>query len=68
MLLRFTCDKDASALVQIGRVFGDVRMVSIPDAPDNEVAFISPSMPEYLLEEKIAGLFGMTLTRKLRMY
>ena len=68
MLLRFTCDKDASALVQIGRVFGDVRMVSIPDAADNEVAFISPSMPEYLLEEKIAGFFGMTLTRRLRMY
>ena len=68
LLLRFTCDKDASALVQIGRVFGDVRMLSIPDAPDNEVAFISPSMPEYLLEEKIGSLFGMTLTRKLRMY
>jgi len=68
LLLRFTCDKNAAALVQIGRTFGDVRMLSIPDAPDNEVAFISPCMPEYLLEEKIAGLFGMTLTRKLRMY
>ncbi|MBR0446883.1 MAG: homoserine dehydrogenase [Clostridia bacterium] len=68
LLLRFSCDKDASALVQIGRVFGDVRMLSIPDAPENEVAFISPCMPEYLLEEKIGSLFGMTLTRKMRMY
>ena len=68
LLLRFACEEDARALVQIGQVFGDVRMISIPDAPDNEVAFISPSMPEYLLEEKIASFTGMTLVRRLRMY
>ena len=68
LLLRFSCEEDAGALMQIGRVFGDVRMVTIPDAPDNEVAFITPCMPEYLLNEKIAGFTGMTLTRRLRMY
>jgi len=68
LLLRFTCEEDAGALVQIGRIFGDVRMLSIPDAPDNEVAFITPCMPEYLLEEKIAGMSGMTLLRRMRMY
>jgi len=68
LLLRFTCEEDAGALVQIGRIFGDVRMLSIPDAPDNEVAFITPCMPEYLLEEKIAGMSGMTLIRRMRMY
>ena len=68
MLLRFSCQEDAGALMQIGQVFGDVRMVTIPDAPANEVAFITPCMPEYLLNEKIAGFTGMTLTRRLRMY
>ena len=68
LLLRFVCEEDARALVQIGQVFGDVRMISIPDAANNEVAFISPSMPEYLLEEKIASFTGMTLVRRLRMY
>ena len=68
MLLRFSCQEDAGALVQIGRAFGDVRMVSVPDAPDNEVAFISPSMPECLLMEKIGKFTGMTLTRALRFY
>ena len=68
LLLCFSCEEDAGALVQIGRMFGDVRMISIPDAPDNEVAFITPCMPEYLLEEKIASFTGMTLTRSLRMY
>ena len=68
MLMRFTCEEDAGALVQIGRTFGDVRMISIPDAPANEVAFITPCMPEYLLMDKVAGFTGMTLTRAIRMY
>ena len=68
LLLRFSCEEDARALVQIGQIFGDVRMISIPDAPDNEVAFITPSMPEYLLDEKIATFTGMTLIRRMRMY
>ena len=68
MLLRFACEQDAGALVQIGRAFGDVRMVSIPDAPQGEVAFISPVMPEYLLRDKVAGFTGMTLKRAIRLY
>ncbi len=68
MLLRFACEEDAGALVQIGRTFGDVRMISIPDAPQNEVAFITPCMPEYLLMDKVSGFTGMTLTRAIRMY
>lgn len=68
MLLRFSCQKDAGALVQIGRVFGDVRMISIPDAPEDEVAFITPCMPEYLLTEKIDAFTGMTLIKSLRLF
>ncbi len=68
MLLRFACEEDAGALVQIGRTFGDVRMISVPDAPQNEVAFITPCMPEYLLMDKVSGFTGMTLTRAIRIY
>ena len=68
MLLRFSCDEDAGALVQIGRAFGDVRMISVPDAPANEVAFVAPTMPEYLLMDKIAGFTGMRLEKALRIY
>ncbi len=67
-LLRFSCEKDARALVQIGQTFGDVRMISIPDAPVDEVAFITPCMPEYLLMDKVAGFKGMTLTHAIRLY
>lgn len=68
MLVRFECEEDAGALVQIGRTFGDVRMISIPDAPDNEVAFITPCMPEYLLMDKMGAFTGMTLKRAIRIY
>ncbi len=68
LLLRFSCQEDAQALLQVAQVFGDVRMLSIPDAPAGEIAFITPCMPAYLLDEKIAGFTGMTLTRQLRMY
>lgn len=68
MLLRFSCKKDAGALMQIGQVFGDVRMISIPDAPEDEVAFVTPCMPEYLLSEKIATLTDMTLIKSLRFF
>lgn len=68
MLVRFGFEKDARALVQIGQTFGDVRMITVPDAPENELAFITPCMPEYMLEEKIASLRGMELKRAIRLY
>ena len=68
MLLRFTCDPDAGALMQVGSAFGDVKTVRLPDTPENELAFISPCMPEYLLMEKVNALQGMHLTRAIRMY
>lgn len=68
MLVRFSCEENAGALLQIGRMFGDVRMISIPDAAENEVAFITPCMPEYLLREKMDTFTGMTLERAIRIY
>ncbi|MBQ8683368.1 MAG: homoserine dehydrogenase [Clostridia bacterium] len=67
-LLRFTCEKDAQALVQVGQVFGDVRVLSIPGAPEAELAFIAPALTEEALEAKLASLTGMTLVSGLRMY
>lgn len=68
MLLRFSCEENAAALAQIGHAFGDVRVVSIPDAPANEVAFVSPAMPEADLMEKVTQLQGVRLVRALRLY
>ncbi len=68
MLLRFSCEQEADALAQIEQAFGEVDRITIPDAPNSEVAFITPCMPEHLLMEKIAGFTGMTLIRSLRFF
>ncbi len=68
MLLRFTCAEGAGALTQVGQTFGDVRVISVTDAPDDELAFISPVMPEAELRQKLAGLQGMTLVSAIRLF
>ena len=64
-LLRYTCEADAAAQIA---AFGDVEMVRIPDAPADEVAFITPCLPLCTLEEKMAAVSGMTLVSKLRLF
>jgi homoserine dehydrogenase len=66
LLLRYTCEADAAA--QIAAVFGEVKPVCIPDAPADEVAFITPCLPLCTLEEKMAAVSGMTLVSKLRLF
>jgi hypothetical protein len=45
-----------------------VQYVTVADAPADEVAFITSSIPEQALTEKAAALTGMTLTRSLRFF
>jgi homoserine dehydrogenase len=66
LLLRYTGEADAAA--QIAAVFGEVKPVCIPDAPADEVAFITPCLPLCTLEEKMAAVSGMTLVSKLRLF
>ena len=65
LLLRYTGAADAAAQIA---AFGDVEMVRIPDAPADEVAFITPCLPLCTLEEKMAAVSGMTLVSKLRLF
>ena len=65
LLLRYTCEADAAAQIA---AFGDVETVRIPDAPADEVAFITPCLPLCTLEEKMAAVSGMTLVSKLRLF
>lgn len=66
-LLRFTCSA-VDAAARIAAVFGEVQMVTVPAAPADQIAFISPAMTEAELEDKLAQLEGMTLLRSLRLY
>ena len=53
---------------QVAQVFGAVDTVAVTDAPADEIAFITPSLPLYELEEKMESLTGMTLISRLRLF
>ena len=53
---------------QVAQVFGAVETVAVADAPADEIAFITPSLPLYELEEKMDALTGMTLISRLRLF
>ncbi len=51
--IRMTSDDVAAALVQINKAFGEVSMLTRADAPDGEFAFVTKSISEKELAEKI---------------
>ena len=67
-LLRFSWEDGTDAAAEVARVFGPARIVTLPDAPAREAAFLVPRMPEREIDAKTAQLAGMTLRRKWRVY
>lgn len=51
-------DKTA-ALEAIRTAYGDIRMLSRKDAPENELAFVTGNAPEQVLTEKLSKLDGV---------
>ena len=68
MLLRFTCRQPEAARAQIAAAYGAVEYVTLPQAPAEELAFITPCLSEQTLTEKAAALTDMTLVRSLRFF
>ena len=64
LLLRY---RGADA-AQIAAVFGEVETVTVPNAPADEFAFITPCLPLCTLEEKMAALQDMALVSRLRLF
>ncbi|MBR5525072.1 MAG: homoserine dehydrogenase [Clostridia bacterium] len=68
MLLRYTCADKPAATEAVTAAFGPVDFVSVADAPADEIAFVSPTLPEGELMKTATALPGMTLLRSLRLY
>ena len=66
-LVRFRCPETHAALAQVNAVFGEVSFVSVPHAPADQLAFVTPSMTEAALDAKLASLQNMTLVSRLRI-
>ena len=42
--------------------------MSVPDAPADELAFVSPAMTEEALDAALAALEGIAVVKALRIY
>ncbi len=67
-LVRLTADDVAVTKAQLAATLGEVVYVTVPEAPAEEMAFISPAMTEAALDAALAALTGVTVTSALRMY
>jgi homoserine dehydrogenase len=67
-LVRVTAADTAAATASITAAFGEVAFVSVPDAPADELAFVSPAMTEEALDTALAALDGVKVVKTLRIY
>ena len=67
-LVRVTSADTAVAKAAITEAFGEVAFVTVPDAPVEELAFVSPAMAEEALDAALTALDGVTVVKALRIY
>ncbi len=66
-LLRFTCEDKAAALTKALEVFGSLRQVELPKTPAEELAFVTPVLPEGEMMRLARSLPGAALTSMVRL-
>ena len=64
-LLRFSCESDVKE--QVGNLFGEVSYVIRENAPQNEVSFVTDTLTEKELKQKINELSDAKLISSLRV-
>lgn len=67
-LVRVTSADTEAAKATITAAFGEVAFVTVPDAPEAELTFVSPAMTEEALDAALAALDGVTVVKALRIY
>lgn len=69
MYVRVQCDNRETAVKAIGDCFGEVSQLTRNGCPQNELAFVTPAMPEGKIEEQLDALQkqGMKVLAKVRV-
>ncbi len=65
--IRMTADDAAAALVQVNKAFGEVSMLTRADAPDGEFAFVTATLSEKELADKLSAFTGATAESIIRI-
>ena len=66
-LIRVSCDDPHEVRAQLAAAFDGAQEVSAPHAPAQQLAFITPELPEEELDKRLACLQGIRLESRLRM-
>lgn len=67
-LVRLTAADITAVKEKIAATFGEVAYVTVSGAPEDELAFVTPTMPEGELETALTSLTDVTLVNALRIY
>ena len=66
-LVRLSCDDRGTALAAVTAAFGSVREVRRPDAPETELAFVTPVQAEDKTLGQLDALRGVRLISRIRV-
>ena len=67
-MVRVTSADTAAAKAAITEAFGEVAFVTVPDAPAQELTFVSPAMTQQVLDAALAALDGVTVVKAMQIY
>ncbi|MBR3289454.1 MAG: homoserine dehydrogenase [Clostridia bacterium] len=66
-LVRLSCENRQTALAAVTAAFGTVHPIDRKDAPDDELAFVTPVAPEDDTLSKLSALRGVRLLSRIRV-
>lgn len=65
--VRVTTGDAAAAVTNAGRAFGDIKLLARKNAPEGEIAFVTPAAPEKELRKSLDLLAGMKVESVIRI-
>lgn len=66
-MVRLSGAQQSTVTAAVHATFGDVKWLTLPDAPDGELCFVTPVMNEKVLGDKLAALRGASVQSCIRL-
>lgn len=67
LYVRALADDSQAAMHSVKQLFGDVQELKRKHMPENEIAFVTPAMPEGELKQKLASVKEMSIITTIRV-
>ena len=67
LYVRASCEHPAETLSNAEKTFGDIKLLKRRDAPENEIAFVTPCASERELRTKLETVLGLNVINTIRV-